>query len=317
MLALDAITLRAGDPPLNHVFTDAAITVVLGANRSGKTLLCRVIAGLTSPHSGELLLDDAPLASYLERPVALVTQSFVNYPAWTVADNIASPLTARGVARSVRDTKARDIARKLGLEALLHRYPHELSGGQQQRVAIGRALAKGARVLVLDEPLVNLDYKLREALREELRGLLVAEGLTVIYTTTDPVDAFAMAHDVVLMEDHGFVQSGAPLDVYRQPKSFTAAALMSEPTVNALSDGKTVGAIRPEHVRLTRPGDGAVKELQLLVEEVETNGTHTFIHGLVGRDGWIVKVEGMVRAEIDRPLQVWVREADILRFESH
>lgn len=317
MLELRGLVLRAGDPPLSHRFVDPAISVVLGANRSGKTLLCRTIAGLATAFSGELCLDDALLPSGPARPVAFVTQSFVNYPAWTVADNIASPLIARGVKRGDRGATVRDIARRLGLDSLLHRYPHELSGGQQQRVAIGRALARGARVLVLDEPLVNLDYKLREALREELRALLVAEGLTVIYTTTDPLDAFAMAHEVVLMEDHGFVQSGPPLEVYRQPRSFTAAALMSEPTVNALSEGQAVAAVRPEHVRLSRPGDDAARQLRLLVEEVETNGAHTFIHGLVGRDGWIVKVDGMVRVDIDRTLPVWVREADILRFEVH
>ena len=199
MLELRALVLRAGDPPLDHAFRDAAISVVLGANRSGKTALCRVLAGVAQPASGQLLLDGAPLPDGRARPVALVTQSFVNYPAWTVADNIASPLIARGVPRRERSSRAREIAIRLGLESLLARYPHELSGGQQQRVAIGRALAKGARALVLDEPLVNLDYKLRESLREELRGLLVAEGLTVVYTTTDPVDAFAMAHDVVLI----------------------------------------------------------------------------------------------------------------------
>jgi len=317
MLQIKDIVLRAGDPPLNHTFEDAAISVVLGANRSGKTLLCRVLAGLAAPVSGSLMIDGGVVEPGAPRAVALVMQSFVNYPAWTVADNIASPLTARGVARSERRRRATEIASRLGLEGLLDRYPHELSGGQQQRVAIGRALAQGARVLVLDEPLVNLDYKLREALRDELRALLTVEGLCVIYTTTDPVDAFVMAHQVVLMEDHGFVQSGTPLDVYQYPTSFSAAALMSEPTVNVLSEGHAVAAVRPEHVRLAEPGADAARKLSLLVEEVETNGAHTFIHGLVGRDGWIIKANGMVHAEIDRPLAIWVREADVLRFEAH
>ena len=92
---------------------------------------------------------------------------------------------------------------------------------------------------------------------------------------------------------------------------------MSEPSVNVLADGPGIGAVRPEHVRLQRPGDDPAHEFRLLVEEVETNGAHTFIHGLVGRDGWVVKVDGMVRVEIDRPLPVWVREADLLRFEAH
>jgi glycerol transport system ATP-binding protein len=174
MLQLHNLILRAGDPPLDHTFADGEISVVLGANRSGKSLLCRVLAGLATPHAGEVLFDGAPCGAADSRPVALVMQSFVNYPAWTVADNIVSPLIARGVSRSARRDRAKEIASQLGLEGLLDRFPHELSGGQQQRVAIGRALAKGARVLLLDEPLVNLDYKLREALRAELRALLGA-----------------------------------------------------------------------------------------------------------------------------------------------
>lgn len=322
MLELHTLMLRAGDPVIDHVFPDRAITVVLGANRSGKTLLCRIIAGLSEAATGRVVLDGSPLAAGTRRPVALVNQAFVNYPAWRVAENIASPLIARGVAAADRRPVVEDIAGKLGLDGLLDRFPHELSGGQQQRVAIGRALAKGARVLILDEPLVNLDYKLRESLRDELRALLMtegmkSEGLTVIYTTTDPVDAFAMAHEVVLIEDHGFVQSGAPMDVYRHPRSFTAAALMSEPTVNAVSDGTRIAAIRPEHVRLQRPGTDSVRAFKLLVEEVETNGAHTFIHGLVGRDGWVVKVDGMVNVKADHTLPVWVRDSDILEFEMH
>jgi glycerol transport system ATP-binding protein len=213
MLELRALVLRAGDSAINHHFANGAITVVLGANRSGKTLLCRIIAGLSAAAGGDCLLDGANMPAGGGRPVALVNQAFVNYPAWTVADNVASPLIARGVDKATRQARSREIAARLGLGELLDRYPHELSGGQQQRVAIGRALAKGARVLVLDEPLVNLDYKLREALRDELRDVLRAEGLTVIYTTTDPVDAFAMANEVVLMEDHTFVQVGAPVEV--------------------------------------------------------------------------------------------------------
>ena len=322
MLELEALRLTPGARAIDHRFAENAISVVLGANRSGKTLLCRCLAGLSAPAAGRMLLDgeDLEAAASGRRPVAIVNQAFVNYPAWTVADNLASPLIARGVSRSgkrgvsrsERRARVNDIATMLGLEPFLDRYPHELSGGQQQRVAIGRALAKDARVLVLDEPLVNLDYKLREALRDELRLLLVQERLTVIYTTTDPADAFSLATDVLLFADHSMLQAGTPLDVYQRPCSLAAAALMSEPTVNRVTRQGSVCAIRPEHVRLVPPSVDAAEPFSLLVEEVETNGGHTFVHGSVEAEPWVVKLPGMVSLTIGVTLPVYVRRQDIL-----
>lgn len=318
MLELEALRLVAGAQPMSHRFAEHAISVVLGANRSGKTLLCRCLAGLAQPVAGRMLLDGQDLADtdVRHRPVAIVNQAFVNYPAWTVADNIASPLIARGVSRAKRRQRVDTIAGKLGLEPFLERFPHELSGGQQQRVAIARALAKDARVLVLDEPLVNLDYKLREALRDELRALLAQEGLTVIYTTTDPADAFSLGSAVLLFADHTVVQSGSPIDVYRRPVSIGAAALMSEPTVNKAQREAEVWAIRPEHVRLEPPGTDAAENFRLLVEEVETNGGHTFVHGVVDQQSWVVKLPGMMSLPIGAWLPVYVRRQDIMCFQS-
>lgn len=320
MLELEALRLIPGARAIDHRFTERAISVVLGANRSGKTLLCRCLAGLSAPSAGRMLLDGKDLDAVAPglRPVAIVNQAFVNYPAWTVADNLASPLIARGVSRSGRRARVNDIATMLGLVPFLDRYPHELSGGQQQRVAIGRALAKDARVLVLDEPLVNLDYKLREALRDELRSLLVQEGLTVIYTTTDPADAFSLATDVLLFADHSLLQAGSPLDVYQRPCSMAAAALMSEPTVNRVTRQGVACAIRPEHVRLALPSADASstdvgEPFQLTVEEVETNGGHTFVHGSVEAEPWVVKLPGMVALTIGATVPVTVRRQDILR----
>jgi len=318
MLELEALRLVAGAQPIAHRFAEHAISVVLGANRSGKTLLCRCLAGLAQPVAGHMLLDGQDIArmDVRSRPVAIVNQAFVNYPAWTVTDNIASPLIARGVSSTQRRHRVDEIAAKLGLEPFLKRFPHELSGGQQQRVAIGRALAKDARVLVLDEPLVNLDYKLREALRDELRALLAQEGLTVIYTTTDPADAFSLGSDVLLFAEHTVLQSGTPIDVYRQPVSITAAALMSEPTVNRVHRQGSVWAIRPEHVRLELPAKDAAEDFCLTVEEVETNGGHTFVHGTVDLESWVVKLPGMLQIPVGGSLSVFVRRQDIMTFES-
>ncbi len=298
MLELRELVLKPGARPINHRFPAGRISVVLGRNHSGKTLFCRMLAGLAEPAAGELLLDGASLGRIGpgERPMALVYQAFVNYPNWTVFENIASPLVAAREDRAALEARVRDIAGRLGLEALLDRYPDALSGGQQQRLAIGRALAKNARVLVMDEPLVNLDFKLRERLQLELAELLKDLELAVIYTSSDPRDAFALGDELVLMADHTVLQSGKPLDVYRAPTSLAAADLMSDPRVNRLPDG--VGVLRPEHLSLVR-GDESDLTFSAEVIGSETNGSETFLHcrpdGLGEDEHWVARLEGLVR----------------------
>ena len=150
----------------DHTFAAGEIAVVLGANQAGKTDLCRLIAGLHTRARGEIRLDRMDLGGLKpqRRPVSMVYQAFVNYPNLTVAENIASPMRARRMTATARRGRVNELAAMLQISELLQRLPHELSGGQQQRLAIARALAKEARVLLLDEPLVNLDFKLREAL---------------------------------------------------------------------------------------------------------------------------------------------------------
>jgi glycerol transport system ATP-binding protein len=185
-----------------HDFLPGKMTVVLGRNQSGKTNLCRLIAGLATQATGDLYLDDQLINKVApqHRSVGVVFQAFVNYPNWTVARNIASPMIAAGRDKPYVLERVNELAEKLGIGEFLQRMPDELSGGQQQRLAIARALAKEGKVLLLDEPLVNLDYKLREALALELRGLLNDTDTTVIYTTTDPKDAFTLGDELVLLE---------------------------------------------------------------------------------------------------------------------
>lgn len=296
MLELRDLVLKPGARPINHLFPAGRITVVLGRNRSGKTLFARTLAGLAEPVSGEVVLAGLPLGGVGpgERSVALVNQAFVNYPNWTVFENIASPLVAAGEGPALIESRVRDIAGRLGIGELLARYPDALSGGQQQRLAIGRALAKNARLLVMDEPLVNLDFKLRERLQLELAELLNGLDLAVIYTSSDPRDAFALGDELVLMADHGVLQSGSPLDVYRAPQSVAAADLMSDPRVNRLPNG--AGVLRPEHLSLIR---SEASDLEFGVEVIgsETNGSETFLHcrpdGLSVDDHWVARLEGL------------------------
>lgn len=323
MLQLSQIQLAPGAEAFDHTFAAGTLTVVLGRNRSGKTNLCRLVAGLACSATGQVALNDRSLSVQLpqSRSVAVVFQAFVNYPNWTVAENIASPMRAQGVAWRDREARAKQLAEVLGLEAFLQRLPNELSGGQQQRLAIARAMAQQAQVLVLDEPLVNLDYKLRESLVLELQGALQQAGTAVIYTSTDPKDAFALGDELVLLDGHTKLQSGKPLEVYRYPQNYMAADLMSDPGVNAFTTQATLvaaarkAAVRPEHVYLA---DSArfddVSEFKMEVQGLETSGDETFIHGSVDGNSWVVRRPGMVNVKPGQRLAVIVRKGDIMRF---
>ncbi len=181
-LTLERIEQRQGAQaflyPLDLTLVPRAVTVLLGATQAGKTTLMRVMAGLDAPSKGRIKADGVDVTGLpvRERNVAMVYQQFINYPSMTVADNIASPLKLRKDALAKRNIDARvaELAAKLHIEPFLQRLPAELSGGQQQRVALARALAKNAPLMLLDEPLVNLDYKLREELRDELSQLFAS-----------------------------------------------------------------------------------------------------------------------------------------------
>ena len=232
------------------------VNVVLGRTGAGKTSLLRMIAGLDRPSAGAIRLDgrDITRAPARERSVALVYQQFINYPSLTVRENIASPLRLRRVRD--HEPRVRELARALQIDDLLDRLPGELSGGQQQRVAIARALAKGAELVLLDEPLVNLDYKLREDLRDELRALLVdvragARPATVIYATTDPAEALALGGRTIVVHQGRVLQHAPTLEVYHRPASVAAARVFSDPPMNIVDGDVRDGAIEiPGGIRI-------------------------------------------------------------------
>jgi len=242
MLEVTSLKLSdAGETCLDDVtirFEPGQLATVLGRTLAGKTSLMRAIAGLVRPDAGTITLDGTdwlPLAPW-QRPVAMVTQQFINYPHLSVLDNVAFPLVRHGLARGEARERAREMLGRVGLADFADRRPGRLSGGQQQRVAIARALVKKAPVLLLDEPFVNLDYKLREGLREELIEILRREtGTIVIYASTDPREALQMGDRVVLMSEGGVVQAGPPREVYAAPASVAAAGVVSDPPINLLS----------------------------------------------------------------------------------
>jgi len=303
-LTLERIEQKVGAQthlyPLDLTLVPRAVTVLLGATQAGKTTLMRVMAGLDVPSKGRVLADGVDVTGQpvRQRNVAMVYQQFINYPSLTVADNIASPLKLRGEANI--GARVNELAAKLHIEPFLQRLPAELSGGQQQRVALARALAKNAPLMLLDEPLVNLDYKLREELRDELSQLFANGQSTVVYATTEPTEALLLGGYTAVLDGGELLQYGPTAEVFRRPKSLRVARAFSDPPMNlvkaiahpggmllqggvslsvalpatpdpALTLGLRAGALRVHE----RAGDVA---LPGSVELAEIAGSDTFVH---------------------------------------
>lgn len=251
-LSLQAIKHRVGADvhlhTLDLTLQPGAVTVLLGATQAGKTTLMRLMAGLDKPSSGRVLVDGVDVTGLpvRKRNVSMVYQQFINYPSMTVFDNIASPLKLGGKLSStaLRDT-VNALAEKLHIEMHLDKLPAELSGGQQQRVALARALAKNAPLMLLDEPLVNLDYKLREELRDELSQLFSSGGSTVVYATTEPAEALLLGGFTAVLDAGELLQYGPTAEVFHQPASLRVARAFSDPPMNLLT-----GQARPQRIDL-------------------------------------------------------------------
>ena len=341
-LKLEHIEHRVG--PATHLYPLAlnlvprAVTVLLGATQAGKTTLMRVMAGLDRPSSGRVVADgvDVTGVAVRERNVAMVYQQFINYPSLTVADNIASPLKLRGEQGIAQ--RVRELAEKLHIEPFLDRLPAELSGGQQQRVALARALAKKAPLMLLDEPLVNLDYKLREELRDELSQLFASGESTVVYATTEPTEALLLGGYTAVMDAGELLQYGPTAEVFRHPKSMRVARAFSDPPMNLLSatttaDGLglqgdvklalavpggagnavTVG-VRASALRVQgRPGDAA---LPGRVELAEISGSDTFVHVDTPIGEVVAQLTGVHQFELGSPVTLYLHPSQVYVFDA-
>jgi glycerol transport system ATP-binding protein len=212
------------------------LSVLLGPTLSGKTSIMRLLAGLDAPTSGRVLVDgkDVTGIDVRQRSVAMVYQQFINYPSLTVYENIASPLRVQRRPREEIDKRVQEAARLLQLEPYLKRTPLQLSGGQQQRTAIARALVKGADLVLLDEPLANLDYKLREELRTELPRIFEASGAIFVYATTEPSEALLLGGRTICMSEGEALQTGGTREVYDNPQTVRAARVFSDPPLNTI-----------------------------------------------------------------------------------
>ncbi|MEW6255241.1 MAG: sn-glycerol-3-phosphate ABC transporter ATP-binding protein UgpC [Pseudomonadota bacterium] len=281
--------------------------VIVGASGCGKSTLLRLVAGLESPSAGRVRLDGTDITARdpAARDMAMVFQNYALYPHMSVFDNMAYGLRIRGLPRAQIAAKVEQAAAMLGLEALLARKPRHLSGGQRQRVAMGRAIVREPRLFLFDEPLSNLDAKLRLAMRVEIRRLQKSLGTTSLYVTHDQVEAMTLADRLVVMDAGRAVQVAPPLDIYRRPATLHVAGFIGAPPMNILpgvltaggaaavagglvlpfADGRRPGeegralllGLRPEQVELVAPGDPEPAHFTVQVELREPLGAETIL----------------------------------------
>lgn len=258
--------------------------VFLGPSGSGKTTLLRMIAGLETPTAGEILIGGKVVNDLTprERRIAMVFQSYALYPHLTVYKNIAFPLKAQNVPKQLHKEKVEWAASLLGISGLLQRKPRELSGGERQRVALARAIVREPSVFLLDEPLSNLDAKLRLSAREELERFHRRVGTTTIYVTHDQVEAMAMGDRIMVLNKGVVRQIGTPKEVYDDPADTFVATFLGSPPMNLIEiDGVIVG-FRPEHFRVAEDiKDNARATFKFRVENVEYLGAEFILSGII------------------------------------
>ena len=345
-LRLEGIAQQVGAQtwlhPLDLNLVPRAVTVLLGATQAGKTTLMRLMAGLDKPTRGRVLADgqDVTGLPVRERNVAMVYQQFINYPSMTVADNIASPLRLRGDKGIA--ARVAELAAKLHIEALLDRLPAELSGGQQQRVALARALAKNAPLMLLDEPLVNLDYKLREELRDELSLLFASGDSTVVYATTEPTEALLLGGYTAVLDAGELLQYGPTAEVFHLPRSIRVARAFSDPPMNLLAgSAATQGVTLAAGVNLSVPlpaGSSVLRTAALTigmrasalhvharagdlalpgsVELAEISGSDTFVHVQTALGELVAQLAGVHQFSLGASITLYLNPAHVHVFDA-
>lgn len=333
----------------NHLATDdlsldieeGQFVVVLGPSGCGKTTLLRLIAGFEQADAGRIHLHGREVTHLPPgaRDLGMVFQSYALFPHLSVADNLQFGLQLRRVPAAERKRRLAQTSALLGLDQLLSRKPAQLSGGQQQRVALGRAIIGGRRIILMDEPLSNLDAKLRQDMRREIKSLAVKLGITVVYVTHDQAEALSMGDVVVVMHEARIVQVAAPATLYEQPNRLFVARFIGSPPMNLLplesgaqglriagtqqpvmlpgvaannSASLTLG-IRPEHLRV----NPTAHHLHLLmrVDSVEYQGSDSIVNGHLGPHALAARLPGRVQYAQGQPLQLGWNPQDISLFD--
>ena len=312
---------------------ESGFNILLGTTLAGKTTLMQLMAGLERPSSGEVWFNGRNVTGVAvqKRNVSMVHQQFINYPNLSVFENIASPLRVARMARAEIDKRVSQVAELLKLTPLLKRRPGELSGGQQQRTALARALVKDSDLLLLDEPLANLDFKLREELRDELPRLFEGRGSTVVYATSEPTEALLLGGHTATLHEGRVTQFGETAEVYRRPVDLQSARVFSDPPINtaqvvkqgerfvlnervawpaeekrrAMPDGPYTLGIRPHHITPKAKSDEAVRlEGKVLVTEL--SGSESVIHFELQGETWVSLSHGIHAFEVGAHAELYM-----------
>ena len=328
--------------PTNLKLEKNTINVLLGSTLAGKTTLMQIMAGLDKPTSGEIWFDDENVTGkeVQKRNCSMVYQQFINYPNFTVFENIASPLKITGVKPDEIKERVGKVAELLKLSAMLNKKPDELSGGQQQRTALARALVKNSDLILLDEPLANLDFKLREELREELPKLFEDRDCIVVYATTEPLDALMIGGNTATLLEGNIIQYGKTLDVYNKPDNLTSAKVFSDPPMNIaeisktgdtikftdnnvqwksnikIKDGKYKIGIRPHNITTYKEGNNSV-EINGKVLISELSGSESLIHFTNGKLNWVSLSDGIQQKNIGENTKLFMNVDEFLYFDTN
>jgi multiple sugar transport system ATP-binding protein len=318
--------------------TDSEFVVLVGPSGCGKSTLLRMLAGLENITSGEIAISGRVVNTVppKDRDVAMVFQNYALYPHMTVEQNMAFSLKLAKAPKEVMDREVLRSAKILGLEQLLHRYPRQLSGGQRQRVAMGRAIVRNPQVFLFDEPLSNLDAKLRVQMRSEIKSLHQRLKVTTVYVTHDQIEAMTMADKIVVMNSGVVEQAGPPLELYDRPANVFVAGFIGSPAMNLIEgtiadgslrtadgtawtlpsngkggrDGPAIYGIRPEHLRLDPDG------VKARVQVVEPMGSETQVLLRVGDQSVVAAFRDRISAKPGEVLPVSPDPALIHLFDS-
>ena len=319
-----------------------SLNVFLGPTLSGKTTLMRLMAGLDKPTSGEILMNGQSVLKtpVQKRNVAMVYQQFINYPGFSVYENIASPMRVAGVDDKTIDIKVRAAADLMKITPYLDRGVLNLSGGQQQRTALARALVKEAELVLLDEPLANLDYKLREELRIELPRIFEETGAIFVYATTEPQEALLLGGDTATLHEGRVTQFEKTIDIYNKPTTLIAAQTFSDPPMNVinatkkdnnfifsqgniacsddlinLSDEQYSIGVRPHHLKLKKPNNESIK-VDGNVTNTEVAGSETFIHFAKDDLKLVLLTHGVHIVDIGEEVSVYLDASNFFIFDK-
>jgi multiple sugar transport system ATP-binding protein len=322
---------------LNLAIKNGEFLVLLGPSGCGKTTALRMIAGLETADEGDIFIGERRVNEVLPkyRDVAMVFQSYALYPHMTVAQNIGYPLKLRDVKNEERQTAILKTARQVRLEGLLDRYPKQLSGGQRQRVALARAIVRRPQVFLMDEPLSNLDAKLRGKMRAELKHLQHELAVTTIYVTHDQIEAMTLAERIAIMKEGVLQQVGTPKSVYNDPSNMFVAGFIGSPSMNFLSgelaDGDFVTGkcrvqevgkgsrddvllgIRPEDMKIVSSGQS---HLEAVLFSVELTGDQTIVTAKLGDDYFTVREDKEYEGTIDQRVKIRVDSSRTFLFEA-